>query len=1313
MTLAMSCPKCGATHAIAPANNGLLTCTTCQHRWAPTVATLDSLPTQAMERRPVVRVPLLRPISDEYLPDEPSSAHVRNVPLTERHDQPPGEGSSLRRALDAAAAAAAAESRPSSPAQSSTLRRLRSFEVGPPATSSNRPDQGPTMDADLFDRLENEAQARRADLPTVMEPRALAGTEPPTDLPTSDRSHSTDCPVCGHRVPAGGNKHHQCPQCGTGWDDSSGRLKVSPTAGDTLIGRTLGGCLIDRKLGEGGMGAVYHARQLSLDRSIAIKILPADLARNRNFIQRFEREAKSLAKINHPNILHIYDFGEDPQLGLYFMLIEYVEGMDLGEVLNRRGALGQIETLDLLRQSLLGLEAAAEKGVIHRDIKPDNLMVSNTGLVKVSDFGLAKGMIAHTGVTAAGVRVGTPAFMSPEQCDGIEVDVRSDIYNLGATAFLCMTGRLPFDGETPFAIMLKHKTEPVPSLIAIDPTIDRGVDRLIQRMLAKRPDDRCSSLRDLIEQVEKLEVALAGTQSILRKSRGPFRALLNGEPTLPVIRSDRNPARQELPPPQESPPRLDDDWQQLVADFQAHAPVSIPVPVPAPAPISAFPVAPSGVENPGRGGRPSSRLNIPAAAVNPARGSASSRRLDTELAQARTRGRRQEIDALINEGDLHELGGRVQEAGRAWEAAARLTDDDDQRAELIVRAGRLRATERRQRLILRLALVGAGLATMLAVLGLAAPPIHGRLVDHRLGSLVATLPPLLPAQRAAELRAFAAKEGRPWWWYTLIFRRGYAIPSADRALALADQEAAPAAPVAVTVASTGDSQSVLRMADNPQIPWSEVLNGARQLRGADAVTQEVLRRAGLELERQRADVDAIQAEWAAGDHRRALERAVTFRTRHPRAETALLATLPVPGLVKISAAGAILPADLQVRADGLVVQIRPGAADLSLESPICRRLDRSVTIEVSASGYRTAVESLEPGPRVATATVVLRPQPLWAIPGSEPQNEAVLIPVGTETVLVDRRSHLWLIGLRDGRIQSRLERTPGVPTALRGLLIPAPAGRWLAGLDDGSFVQLSPDLVMEQSLHRGRAPVMGWAEGDLTYRPGKRVRLIIEDAAPRTLVALDGAREWWRYPDVRRSALGTTLPTYLLHREDLVFLIDDTAVHVIDEDGGAARVFALAARRSGPVVVRQTPAGRLDLFVPTVAGVQHLVPGSRSAPLRQVSEPWMMSVPPTHLALAGEVVLVATADALVAVEPGAAKPRWRLPLASPLAWTPTSDGTQVVIADATGGVALIQATTGVIQRRLAHGTPLAAPPVVVGQQVVLLDQAGTLTAYPR
>jgi serine/threonine protein kinase len=207
------------------------------------------------------------------------------------------------------------------------------------------------------------------------------------------------------------------------------------------------------------MGAVYHARQLSLDRSVAIKVLPPELARNRNFIQRFEREAKSLARINHANILQIYDFGEDQALGIYFMVIEYVDGWDLGEVMRRQPTLSQIETLDILRQALLGLEQAAEKGVIHRDIKPDNLMVGTTGLCKVSDFGLAKGSSGGSEVTSVGVRVGTPAFMSPEQCDGVDVDSRSDVYNLGCTAYLMLTGRLPFDGDEsryPDALLVIH-----------------------------------------------------------------------------------------------------------------------------------------------------------------------------------------------------------------------------------------------------------------------------------------------------------------------------------------------------------------------------------------------------------------------------------------------------------------------------------------------------------------------------------------------------------------------------------------------------------------------------------------------------------------------------------------------------------------------------------------------------------------------------------------------------------------------------------------------------------------------------------------
>ena len=282
-------------------------------------------------------------------------------------------------------------------------------------------------------------------------------------------------------------------------DHSSGTQKVI----DTLIGETVDGYLIEQKVGAGGMGAVFRARQLSLDRTVALKIIPPDLLTDKKFLRRFEQEAKALARINHSNILHVYDFGTDGERGLYYMVIEYVEGSDLSEVLKQDGKISQEQALDIVRQTAVGLRHAYAKGVVHRDIKPDNLMLTQDGTCKVADFGLAKDIASDVHVTNSGSRVGTPAFMSPEQCDGGLIDHRSDMYSLGVTLYVMLTGYLPFHADSPFAIMLKHKNDPIPSIKRRSPEVHPQLDQIIQRLMAKMPRDRYDTYDDLIEAVDE------------------------------------------------------------------------------------------------------------------------------------------------------------------------------------------------------------------------------------------------------------------------------------------------------------------------------------------------------------------------------------------------------------------------------------------------------------------------------------------------------------------------------------------------------------------------------------------------------------------------------------------------------------------------------------------------------------------------------------------------------------------------------------------------------------------------------------------
>lgn len=278
-----------------------------------------------------------------------------------------------------------------------------------------------------------------------------------------------------------------------------------PPSEEELVGQTIGGYELLELVGEGGMGAVYRARQISLDREVAVKVLAPRLAKDGEFVARFVREARSVAKINHPNILQIHDVADAD--GLHFIAMEFIRGRTLSDLLKDKGYLDWRDCVGYARQAALGLAAAAKANIIHRDVKPDNLMITSEGVVKVSDFGLAKEMAAQGELTQTGDIMGTPAYMSPEQCDGAALDTRTDIYSLGCALYRAVTGVLPFNAPSPVSMMYKHKHEaPIPPRQYM-PELPVAVENLILRMMAKNPDDRYATMD---ETAETLERALEG-----------------------------------------------------------------------------------------------------------------------------------------------------------------------------------------------------------------------------------------------------------------------------------------------------------------------------------------------------------------------------------------------------------------------------------------------------------------------------------------------------------------------------------------------------------------------------------------------------------------------------------------------------------------------------------------------------------------------------------------------------------------------------------------------------------------------------------
>src|SRR5436853_4074421 len=282
-----------------------------------------------------------------------------------------------------------------------------------------------------------------------------------------------------------------CPACNRKYPDSmtlcSADAAVLKRLEDPLVGQTLAGKYsIEKLIKRGGMGAVYLGKHVLMDKTVAIKVLHPSLALDNDVVARFSREAKAASRISHPHAVSVTDFGESEN-GIVFLVMEYLDGKSLKEVIKAEGPMALDRVVEIVRQVAGALDAAHQQGVVHRDLKSDNIMLSQTNggdWAKVLDFGIAKIQQAEGGrdidITAANLVIGTPQYMSPEQCSQTgPIDARSDVYSLGVIVYEMLAGRVPFTGDSPTVIMMKQVQDDPPSVLAARADLPAEIDQAI------------------------------------------------------------------------------------------------------------------------------------------------------------------------------------------------------------------------------------------------------------------------------------------------------------------------------------------------------------------------------------------------------------------------------------------------------------------------------------------------------------------------------------------------------------------------------------------------------------------------------------------------------------------------------------------------------------------------------------------------------------------------------------------------------------------------------------------------------------------
>ncbi len=343
-------------------------------------------------------------------------------------------------------------------------------------------------------------------------------------LVRAENENANACPICGASIDLTGTPpgaEVKCGKCGAvlelAVEDERGggqtRLHAALPSGGAGIapGTTLGRCRIERELGRGAMGAVYLAQHLTLDIPVAVKVMLPRYGNVEEYKARFYREARTAARLNNPNVVRVHDCGEEN--GLLYLVMEYVDGGSVKDLLDAKGHLDVPEVVEIGKAVCRALIEAARHNIVHRDIKPDNIMRTSDGIYKLADLGLAKQISDQSfdaGLTMASVSMGTPFYMAPEQAiDARSCDARADIYALGATLYHLLCGRPPFTGDKTYEIMQQHVSGTCPPPSAINRAVPPELDRIIGRAMMKKPEDRFESAAEMLEALQ----AFAGTSA--------------------------------------------------------------------------------------------------------------------------------------------------------------------------------------------------------------------------------------------------------------------------------------------------------------------------------------------------------------------------------------------------------------------------------------------------------------------------------------------------------------------------------------------------------------------------------------------------------------------------------------------------------------------------------------------------------------------------------------------------------------------------------------------------------------------------------